>query len=108
MIDNTVLSFEGNGISDSCKEFLEGVLDKKIANRFTFEQTMTHPWIVNIKDKVDEICLKYQSDPDKMIFELNKEKLTSEYFKKRDYFEVPVFEDVLLNKKRKRSSAGKN
>jgi hypothetical protein len=106
VIDNTVLSWDGNDISDSCKEFLEGILDKKIANRFTFEQTVSHPWVVNIKERIDDISMKHQTDPEKMISELNKTRLSDEYFKKKDYFEMPLSEEdsCLINKKRKRSS----
>jgi hypothetical protein len=105
VIDNTVLSYDGNEISDSCKEFLEGVLDKKISSRFTFEQTISHPWVVNIRERVEDISLKYQTDPEKMILELNKERLSNGYFSKKEYFEMPVGEDnCLLNKKRKRAS----
>jgi serine/threonine protein kinase len=105
-IDNTTISLEGNAISDSCRQFLEGLLEKKIANRFTFEQAFSHPWVINVKEKIEEVCLKWQHDPEKMIVELNKERLTNDYFRKKDYFEVKVSEGSdLLNKKRKRNNA---
>ncbi len=105
-IDSTNLTFEGNDITSSCKDFLNGVLEKNINKRFSLEEVVNHPWIVIIKEKIEEIVSRYQSDPDKMIDELNKQELTDDYFIGKNYTSVQLKVDnqKLINKKRKRST----
>ena len=109
IIDSTNLSFEGNEISSCCKDFLNGVLEKNIHKRFTLEQTKTHPWIVLIKEKIEYIVSRYQSDPDKMIDELNNEHVTDDYFNLKFYKQIEIInsDDNFINKKRKRCKSPK-
>ena len=108
-------SFEDNNITDCCKSFLEGLLEKNYTKRFSFDRTMNHPWIVMIKCKIEEISDKFHSDPDKMISLLNNTVLTNDYFKEKekDYKEIDVmkeeslYEDNMMNKKRKRGKSKK-
>lgn len=106
---NEPLSFEGNNISEYCKTFLNGLLNKNYHNRFSMDQAINHPWLVLTKLKVDEIFERYQSDPDKMINVLNNTEVTDEYFKlkEQDYKLINVFDEIkktdLLSKKRKRN-----
>lgn len=72
ILEKTELTFEGNKISDSCKDLLEGLLDKNINSRLSFDHTFSHPWIVYVQQKSEEISEKYITDPEKMIIEMNK------------------------------------
>ena len=109
-MDTTVISYEGNNISKQCKNFVEGLLEKSIMKRFTFNQAMNHPWILGIKKKVDDITGKFQNDPEKMITELNKAKVEDQHFCSFVNDSVFVTDDNLrkdkisLNKKRTRNS----
>jgi hypothetical protein len=105
-IESTTLSFEGNDISTLCKEFLNGVLDKNIHKRFTLDEVSSHPWLVIVKEKVEEIVSRYQYDADKMIDELNKAHLTDDYFKGKNYTSIDLrLDDKFINKKRNRSKS---
>jgi serine/threonine protein kinase len=105
-IESTTLSFEANDISTPCKDFLNGVLEKNIHKRFTLDEVTSHPWLIIIKEKVEEIVSRYQYDPDKMIDELNKAQLTDDYFKGKNYTSVELkYDDKFINKKRKRSKS---
>ena len=80
ILAKTELNFEGNDITETCKSFLSGLLEKDINKRFSVKQAVNHPWIISIKEKVEEISSNYSSDPDKMIHELNKYIVTDEFF----------------------------
>ena len=104
------LSFEGNNISEYCKTFLNGLLNKNYHNRFSMDQAINHPWLTFTKLKVDEIFERYQSDPEKMINVLNNTQITEEYFKSKeqDYKLINVSEEIkksddFLSKKRRRN-----
>lgn len=108
VIDQTKLSYEGNDISTTCKEFLQGLLEKNYNKRMSFDQAMNHPWITLIRDKIDDVTSRFQSDPDKMIVELNKTHLTDDYFKDKHYVDLEYSREDnktedFSNKKRKRS-----
>jgi len=109
-IDTKVVSFDGNNISKQCQNFVEGLLEKSIIKRSTFNQAMNHPWILGIKTKVDDIIGKFQNDPDKMVTELNKARVDDEYFKSFESDSIFVSDDslrkefVCLNKKRSRNA----
>ena len=96
---STKLSFEDNNITDCCKSFLEGLLEKNYTKRFSFDRTMNHPWIVMIKSKIEEISDKFHSDPDKMVSLLNNTILTNDYFKEKEneYKEIDVMKEVSLH-----------
>lgn len=108
ILDTTQLSFEGNNISSFCKSFLKGLLEKNINRRFSYDEANSHPWIVLIKDKVEDIQNKYSIDPEKMISELNKDKVDNLYFMKKDYFcvNLPKKDELefLISKKRNRNN----
>jgi serine/threonine protein kinase len=109
-IDSTVLSYEGNKISKHCQNFVEGLLERNVNKRFSFNQAINHPWILGIKNKVDDIVSKFQNDPEKMICELNKARVDDEYFNQfvDDSIYIPddslINDKLSLNKKRKRNS----
>lgn len=108
----TSLSFEGNNISDCCRDFLKGLLEKKYTDRFSFERTLTHPWLVLIKKKVEDIVEKFQNDSEKMISILNSTKVTNDFFNNKNYQEIQlakeesleqqVIPEELVGKKRQR------
>lgn len=109
-IDTTVLNYDGNRITKHCQNFIEGLLDKNINKRFSFNQAMNHPWILGVKCKVDEIIGKFQNDPEKMISELNKATVSDNYYNGFVIDKLNITDDSLskdrlaLNKKRKRNS----
>lgn len=109
ILDQSSLDFNGNNISKQCKNFLQGILEKNVKYRFTFDQAANHPWIMIIKDKVEEIYSKYQSDPDKMISMMNLSTLGDSFFENKAHLDLNVFEEetqgnlLLMNKKRKRA-----
>jgi len=110
-MDETVLNYEGNKITTCCKSFLEGLLEKNINKRLSFEQAISHPWLVLIREKTEDYLTKYQSDPDKMIAEMNKCQLEDSFFAGNKTYvsldiskeEAKVDPDNFMNKKRKRS-----
>lgn len=85
-LDEATLNFEGNNITNTCKSFLSGLLEKNINRRFSFEQAVNHPWVILLKDKVEDITSNYSSDPDKMILELNKCIVNDEFFEKNNTY----------------------
>jgi len=85
-LEESPLIFEGNNITNLCKQFLGGLLEKNISKRFSFEEAVNHSWIVLIKEKIEEITSNYQSDPEKMIHELNKCIINDDYFEKKNHF----------------------
>ena len=46
----------------------------------SINEAINHPWIIKIKEKVNDIVSKFESDPDKMIIELNKARLDDSFF----------------------------
>jgi hypothetical protein len=93
ILEETELSFEGHSITEQCKSFLRGLLEKNINKRFSFDQAANHPWIILIKEKVEEISINYSSDPDKMIHELNKYIVTNEFFdENKNYINLNTFQ----------------
>ncbi len=103
----TTPSFEGNKVTQCCRSFLEGLLEKDFEKRLSYDRAMSHPWIVLIKKKIDDVVEKFGYDPDKMIHMLNTTLLEDDYFdsKKNSYvkFEINRNEDEQFsNKKRKR------
>jgi len=112
-LEESQLTFEGNNITKQCKLFLSGLLEKNITRRISFEQAVNHPWIVQIKDKVNEITANYHSDPEKMIHELNKCIVTDEYFEQKDnYVNLVHFQASPINvskiKSNEAAAANKN
>jgi serine/threonine protein kinase len=107
-IDTTLLSYDDNNISKQCKNFLEGLLEKNVNKRLTFNQTINHPWIKGIQAKSQDVSSKFMDDPDKMVNELNKAKVADDYFEK--YLENSISfsqEEInirIIQKKRKRNS----
>lgn len=73
-------SYEGNTITKCCQDFLSRCLSKKIKKRMSINEAINHPWIIKIKEKVNDIVSKFESDPDKMIIELNKARLDDSFF----------------------------
>jgi serine/threonine protein kinase len=108
ILDSTTLSYEGNNISTQCKNFLEGLLEKNVNRRMSFNQTINHPWILGIREVVEDITSKFQNDPEKMIIELNKANIKPEVFNKFDNFDLNLkgssSKDNLMKKKRSRTS----
>jgi hypothetical protein len=99
-IEESVLNFNGHNITDKCKSFLSGLLEKNINKRFSLDQAINHPWLVLIKEKVDEISSNYSTDPDKMIHELNKEIVTNEFFdENKSYFNLNTFQPLQFTQK---------
>ena len=113
-MESSIINFEGNKITDCCKDFLQGLLEKNFDKRLSFDNVFHHPWLVLIKDKIDEIVSKYSSDPDKMISMLNNTTLSNEYFQNKKYIEIDLSnqeEDSSSNEKmmkRKRKRTTKN
>jgi hypothetical protein len=103
ILEDSQLSFDGNNISAFCKNMLEGLLDKNINKRLSYDQAMYHTWIIGIKDKIEDICSKYQSDPEKMVSVLNNttNKDTSNI---TNYFEIDVEKEIGTNYRRKKNS----
>ena len=112
MMESSTINFEGNTLTDCCKDFLQGLLEKNFDKRLSFDNIFHHPWLVLIKDKIDEIVSKYSSDPDKMISMLNNTTLTNEYFQNKNYIEIDLTKqeeessatEKMMKKKRKRST----
>jgi hypothetical protein len=115
MLQISTLNFEGNNLTDSCRDFLQGILEKNFTKRFSFDRTMNHPWLVIIRKKIDDICEKYHHDSEKMISILKNTKVTNEDFNSQDYREIIVSREEalepeeslsnsknLMNKKRRR------
>lgn len=73
-------TFEGNKITKCCQDFLNKLLSKKIKKRMSVTEAINHPWVVKIKDKVDDITHKYSNDPEKMIIKLNNSPITDAFF----------------------------
>ena len=73
-------SYEGNTITKCCQDFLSKCLSKKIKKRMSINEAINHPWILKIKNKVNDIVSKFDSDPEKMIIELNKTKIDDSFF----------------------------
>lgn len=66
-----------------------------------------HPWITKIKERIDDIASKYQSDPEKMILKLNQASVSDSFFTDGKYFTLDLSKafaenNKLTNKKRKR------
>lgn len=112
-LDSTMLSFEGNNITSPCKQFVQGLLEKNINKRLSYDHAANHPWLILISEKVEEITSKFKSDPEKMISELNKSKLTDDFFKQKNYVDMEYSKEIcsddnsVLNKKRKRGKDNK-
>ena len=68
-------SYEGNTITKCCQDFLSKCLSKKIKKRMSINEAINHPWILKIKNKVNDIVSKFDNDPEKMIIELNNIRL---------------------------------
>jgi serine/threonine protein kinase len=115
MLQITPLSFEGHNITDCCRDFLKGLLEKKFTDRFSFDRTLTHPWLVLIKKKIDDIVEKFQHDSEKMISILNSTKVTNEDFINKNYQEIKIIKEEslepevssqeIMGKKRKRNKS---
>lgn len=73
-------SYEGNTITKCCQDFLSKCLSKKIKKRMSINEAINHPWILKIKNKVNDIVSKFDNDPEKMIIELNKTKIDDSFF----------------------------
>ena len=73
-------SYKGNEITKCCKDFLQGLLAKKIKKRFSIVDAINHNWILKIKEIVSNIQEKYRSDPEKMILIMNNYKLDDSVF----------------------------
>ena len=73
-------SYKGNEITKCCKDFLQGLLAKKIKKRLSIVEAINHNWILKIKDIVYNVQEKYKSDPEKMILIMNNYKLDDSVF----------------------------
>jgi len=105
-LELTVLNFEGNKITECCKNLLQGLLEKNINKRFSYDLAINHPWIILIQEKIDDITNKFQYDPEKMISQLNNTLITDNFFNNENYIDINV-EKELENVKKKRKN-GRN
>jgi len=71
-------NLEGINISDCCKDFLTGLLEKDYKNRLSFIQAKNHKWILGTKEIVNSKREIFEGN--KLITELNNEVITNEYF----------------------------
>ena len=107
-------SYKGNEITKCCKDFLQGLLAKKIKKRFSIVKAINHNWILKIKEIVSNIQEKYRSDPEKMILIMNNYKLDDSVFENdknsvtttntSENFDDNNLYDKVLSKKRYRNS----
>ena len=107
-------SYKGNEITKCCKDFLQGLLAKKIKKRLSIVEAINHNWILKIKDIVLNIQEKYKSDPEKMILIMNNYKLDDSVFENdknsvtttntSENFDDNNLYDKVLSKKRYRNS----
>jgi hypothetical protein len=107
-LEKADLTFEGNKISEACKDLLKGLLEKNINDRMSFDHVISHPWIVYTEAKAQEISEKYSSDPEKMIQEMNKVVSKEEDFKNEYCYDLEITSylkgnKTFINKKRRRS-----
>jgi serine/threonine protein kinase len=96
ILQKSELKFEGNEISSCCKDFVNKLLEKNIKKRVSFDMLMNHKWVKLIRTKVDDIVSKYQSDPEKMINELQNCKLKDEYFQTGKYFDIDIDNEISM------------
>ena len=107
-------SYKGNELTKCCKDFLQGLLAKKIKKRLSIVEAINHNWILKIKDIVLNIQEKYKSDPEKMILIMNNYKLDDSVFENdknsvtttntSENFDDNNLYDKVLSKKRYRNS----
>ena len=107
-------SYKGNEITKCCKDFLKGLLAKKIKKRLSIVEAINHNWILKIKDIVYNVQEKYKSDPEKMILIMNNYKLDDSVFENdknsvgyvttntSENFDDNNLNDKILSKKRYR------
>ena len=105
-------SYKGNEITKCCKDFLQGLLAKKIKKRLSIVEAINHNWILKIKDIVYNVQEKYKSDPEKMILIMNNYKLDDSVFENdknsvtttntSENFDDNNLNDKILSKKRYR------
>jgi serine/threonine protein kinase len=95
ILDTTSLNFEGNNITKSCKNLLEGLLEKNVNKRFSYDHAINHPWIILIRDKIEDITNKFQNDAEKMISQLNNTIIKDEFFDNKNYVEIDIEKEVL-------------
>ena len=112
-LDKTELTFEGNKISECCRDLLKGLLEKNINERMSFDHVYSHPWIVYTEQKSQEILDKYSTDPEKMIHEMNKVFIKEEDFQNDLCYDLKINSYLIenktfTNKKRRRSKYSNN
>ena len=107
-------SYKWNEITKCCKDFLKGLLAKKIKKRLSIVEAINHNWILKIKDIVYNVQEKYKSDPEKMILIMNNYKLDDSVFENdknsvgyvttntSENFDDNNLNDKILSKKRYR------
>lgn len=108
VLDSATLNFEGNNITNCCKNLLKGILEKNVNKRFSFDHAMSHPWVVLIKEKVEDITSKYQNDSEKMICQLNNTVITDDYFNNKNYFDIDIEKEEEIYKNWKKETKNSN
>lgn len=112
ILEKSELTFEGNKISDCCKDLLKGLLEKNINERMSFDHVINHPWICYVETKAQEIADKYVTDPEKMIQEMNKVLISEDVFKNENCFNLEIDSylnnKMFTNKKRRRTKNAAN
>lgn len=102
--NNPAFYGEGTKISKVCRNLLEGMLNKNLEKRIGLHEIESHPWIIKMRRVVSEIQETFQTDPEKMILELNKKHLKEEDFNDL-YLKIEIDNsDKMLNKKRKKNN----
>jgi len=82
------LNVENIKLTENCKNFLKGLLEKDIDKRFSYEQAINHPWVLGMKEKLSKLTEVFDHDGEKLISELNKEDLDDDFFSKYKSYEI--------------------
>ncbi len=88
ILETTEANCANENITETCKEFLKGLLEKDINKRLSYDQIVNHRWILGMKQKLESLYGALESDSEKMISEFNKEVMEDFYFEKFKSFEV--------------------
>jgi len=99
LLENSEVDYKYDGVilTNCCKDFLSGLLEKNINKRFSYEQAVNHKWVLGMRDKLTTITDIFECEGEKLVAELNKENIDDSYFENYHSYEVNYDEKEIID-----------